>query len=341
MNILVTGGAGYIGSVIVEALLGRGHRVTVVDSLYKGHRAAVLAPARLYEIDVGDRDALGRVLAEEGVEAVIHMAADSLVGESMEHPAKYFRNNAVNSLLLAEAMLAAGVQRLVFSSTAAVYGEPDRVPITEDFPLNPTNVYGETKLAFERALRWYDQLQGLRWIALRYFNAAGATERLGEDHHPETHLIPNVLQVPLGKRDHVDLFGTDYPTKDGTCVRDYIHVTDLAEAHILALDALPGGALASGAYNLGSGTGYTNREVVEAARTVTGHPIPVVEGPRRPGDPAALVASSERLRRDLHWVPRYPGLEEIVAAAWRWHRAHPDGYADARGPRPGGPGPAG
>jgi UDP-glucose 4-epimerase len=330
MNILVTGGAGYIGSVIVEALVGRGHAVTVLDSLYKGHRGALTPPARLLEVDLGDRAAVGRAVAEAGADgappAVIHMAADSLVGESMTDPAKYYRNNVINSLNLAEAMLAAGAELLVFSSTAAVYGEPDAVPITEDAHLAPTNVYGETKLTFERALRWLDQIKGLRWIALRYFNAAGATERLGEDHDPETHLIPNVLQVPLGKRDHVALFGTDYPTPDGTCIRDYVHVADLAEAHILALEALQREAAPSGAYNLGSGTGYSNRQVIEAARRVTGQPIPVVEEPRRPGDPAALVASSERIRRDLGWAPRYPGIEEIVASAWDWHRRHPDGY---------------
>jgi UDP-glucose 4-epimerase len=326
MNVLVTGGAGYIGSVIVEALLGRGHRVTVLDSLYKGHRAAVQEPATLVGVDLADATAVRRALAENRVEAVIHMAADSLVGESMTDPAKYYRNNVINSLNLAEAMLAAGAGLLVFSSTAAVYGEPDSVPITEEAPLAPTNVYGETKLTFERALRWLERIKGLRWIALRYFNAAGATERLGEDHDPETHLIPNVLQVPLGKRDHVALFGTDYPTPDGTCIRDYIHVADLAEAHILALEALQREAAPSGAYNLGSGTGYSNRQVIEAARRVTGQPIPVVEEPRRPGDPAALVASSERIRRDLGWAPRYPGIEEIVASAWDWHRRHPDGY---------------
>jgi UDP-glucose 4-epimerase len=330
MNVLVTGGAGYIGSVIVEALAGRGHAVTVLDSLYKGHRAALTPPARLLEGDLGDRAAVGRAVAEAGADgtppAVIHMAADSLVGESMADPAKYYRNNVINSLNLAEAMLEAGAGLLVFSSTAAVYGEPDAVPITEEAPLAPTNVYGETKLTFERALRWLERLKGLRWIALRYFNAAGATERLGEDHDPETHLIPNVLQVPLGKRDHVALFGTDYPTPDGTCIRDYVHVADLAEAHILALEALHREAAPSGAYNLGSGTGYSNRQVIEAARKVTGQPIPVVEAPRRPGDPAALVASSERIRRDLGWAPRYPGIEEIVASAWDWHRRHPDGY---------------
>ena len=330
MNVLVTGGAGYIGSVIVEALVGRGHAVTVLDSLYKGHRGALTPPARLLEVDLGDRAAVGRAVAEAGADgappAVIHMAADSLVGQSMADPAKYYRNNVINSLNLAEAMLAAGAELLVFSSTAAVYGEPDAVPITEDAPLAPTNVYGETKLTFERALRWLERIKGLRWIALRYFNAAGATERLGEDHDPETHLIPNVLQVPLGKRDHVALFGTDYPTPDGTCIRDYVHVADLAEAHILALEALQREAAPSGAYNLGSGTGYSNRQVIEAARRVTGQPIPVVEEPRRPGDPAALVASSERIRRDLGWAPRYPGIEEIVASAWDWHRRHPDGY---------------
>ncbi|MGH2351408.1 MAG: UDP-glucose 4-epimerase GalE [Chloroflexota bacterium] len=326
MNVLVTGGAGYIGSVIVEGLVGQGHQVVVVDSLYKGHRQAVLPPAELFDVDLGDRDAVGRLLDERQIEAVVHMAADSLVGESMQRPAKYFRNNVINSLNLAEAMLDAGVTRLVFSSTAAVYGEPDRVPITEDFPLAPTNVYGESKLAFERMLAWFDRARGLKWIALRYFNAAGATDRLGEDHDPESHLIPIVLQVPLGKREQVPLFGTDYPTPDGTCIRDYIHVVDLAEAHILALDTLARGAVASGAYNLGNGTGYSNRQVIEAARRVTGHPIPVAEEPRRAGDPAALVASSERIRRDLGWGPRYPGIDEIVASAWRWHRRFPKGY---------------
>lgn len=327
MNILVTGGAGYIGSVIVEALVGRGHDVSVVDSLYKGHRDAVTPPARLYDVDLSDKEAVHRLLAAQRIEAVIHMAADSLVGESMQNAVKYFRNNVVNSVNLAEAMVAAGVRRMVFSSTAAVYGEPETTPITEDVPLAPTNVYGESKLAFERMLRWLDRVHGLRWIALRYFNAAGATERLGEDHNPESHLIPIVLQVPLGKREQVQLYGTDYPTRDGTCIRDYIHVVDLAEAHILAVDALAGGDIQSRAYNLGNGTGYSNREVIEAARRVTGHAIPVVEAPRRAGDPAALVASSADIRRDLDWRPRYPGIEEIVASAWRWHRQHPNGYA--------------
>jgi UDP-glucose 4-epimerase len=245
----------------------------------------------------------------------------------MQNAVKYFRNNVVNSVNLVEAMAAEGVRRMVFSSTAAVYGEPETTPITEELPLAPTNVYGESKLAFERMLRWLDQVHGLRWIALRYFNAAGATERLGEDHNPESHLIPIVLQVPLGKREQVQLYGTDYPTRDGTCIRDYIHVVDLAEAHILAVDALARGDTPSRAYNLGNGTGYSNREVIAAARKVTGNPIPVVEAPRRAGDPAALVASSEHIRRDLAWHPRYPGIEEIVESAWRWHRQHPNGYA--------------
>jgi UDP-glucose 4-epimerase len=330
MNVLVTGGAGYIGSVIVEALLRRGHTVTVLDSLYKGHRAAVTAPAELVQIDLADRETVGQTVAAlaAGSEpaAVIHMAADSLVGESMQRPTRYFRNNVINSLNLAEAVVEAGVGLLVFSSTAAVYGEPETVPITEAFPTAPTNVYGETKLAFERVLRWLERIHGLRWAALRYFNAAGATERLGEDHAPESHLIPNVLQVPLGKRERVALFGTDYPTPDGTCIRDYVHVADLADAHVLALEALQRDAVPSGAFNLGSGTGYSNRQVIEAARRVTGHAIPVVEEPRRAGDPAALVASSERIRRDLGWAPRFPGIEEIVGSAWAWHRSHPNGY---------------
>jgi UDP-glucose 4-epimerase len=328
MNVLVTGGAGYIGSVIVEFLVQQGHSVTVLDSLYKGHRGAVSPPAKLATIDLSDGAAVRRALSESEIEAVIHMAADSLVGESMTNPTKYFRNNVINSLTLAEAMLGTGVKRLVFSSTAAVYGEPERVPITEDAALAPTNVYGESKLAFERMLGWLDRIQNLRWIALRYFNAAGATETHGEDHDPESHLIPIVLQVPLGKRERVQLYGSDYPTPDGTCIRDYIHVTDLAQAHILALQALGEERVSSGAYNLGNGTGYSNREVIESCRRVTAHAIPVEEAPRRAGDPAALVASSERIRGDLGWTPRYPEIDQIVESAWSWHRRHPNGYAD-------------
>ena len=328
MNVLVTGGAGYIGSVIVEFLIRQGHTTTVLDSLYKGHAAAVTEPALLVSIDLADKDALRRVLAERQIEAVVHMAADSLVGESMQNPSKYFRNNVINSLNLAEAMQAEGVNRIVFSSTAAVYGEPETVPITEDLRLRPTNVYGESKLAFERMLDWYDRIHDMRWIALRYFNAAGATDDHGEDHNPESHLIPIVLQVPLGRRENVQLFGTDYPTPDGTCIRDYIHVADLAEAHILALTALAEDRVPSGAYNLGNGLGYSNKEVVDACRRVSGHPIPVVEAPRRPGDPASLVASSDRIRRELGWTPRYPEINQIVESAWRWHQRHPSGYSD-------------
>ena len=330
MNVLVTGGAGYIGSVIVEFLVQRGHAVTVLDSLYKGHAGAVASPATLLRADLADRETVSQALGRSQADAVIHMAADSLVGESMTNPAKYFRNNVVNSQNLVDAMLAAGVKRLVFSSTAAVYGEPEIVPITEDAALTPTNVYGETKLAFERMLAWYDRIDSLRWIALRYFNAAGATETHGEDHDPESHLTPIVLQVPLGRRDNVQLFGADYPTPDGTCIRDYIHVADLADAHIKALEALTPEqpSVKSGAYNLGNGTGYSNRQVIDSCRRVTGHAIPVVEAPRRAGDPASLVASSDRIRRDLGWTPRYPEIDQIVESAWRWHRQHPTGYVD-------------
>jgi UDP-glucose 4-epimerase len=328
MRVLVTGGAGYIGSGVVEQLVESGHSAIVYDSLYKGHRDAVHPEAEFIHADLLDAKALGSAL--DRVEAVVHMAADALVGESVSEPAKYYRNNLVAGLALLEAMKQRSVRWLVFSSTAAVYGEPARQPIEESALTVPTNPYGETKLAFERALHWYSLAYGLRSISLRYFNAAGATERLGEDHDPESHLIPIVLQVPLGKREHVQLFGTDYPTPDGTCIRDYIHVADLAEAHLLALRAIAAGGghqwRGGRAYNLGNGTGYSNREVLEAARRVTGHPIPVVEGPRRPGDPAALVASSDQIRRDLGWQPHYPGIDEIVASAWRWHARFPDGY---------------
>lgn len=326
MNVLVTGGAGYIGSVIVEGLAQQGHRVVVLDNLAKGHRQAVIEPAILATIDLAQTDALRRLLVEQQIEAVVHMAADSLVGESMQQPSKYFRNNVIHSLNLTEAMVAEGVLRLVFSSTAAVYGEPKSVPLMEDAPLLPTNVYGESKLAFERMLPWLDRAHGLTSIALRYFNAAGASERLGEDHRPETHLIPLVCQVALAQREAVQLFGTDYPTADGTCIRDYIHVVDLAEAHVLALRALTQDGAESRAFNLGNGTGYSNRQVIDAVRRITGHPIPVIDAPRREGDPAALVASSERIRQHLGWQPHYPAIDDIVESAWQWRQRHPNGY---------------
>lgn len=327
MRVLVTGGAGYIGSVVTEELIRGGHEAVVYDSLYKGHRAAVDPKAKLIEADLMDREALSRALSEHAVEAVIHMAADSLVGESVEQPAKYYRNNVVAGLALLDAMLDANVRRIVFSSTAATYGEPEKQPIEETDLTSPTNPYGESKLAFEHALRWYDRAYGLRSASLRYFNAAGATTRCGESHNPETHLLPIVLQAASGLRPHVEIYGDDYPTRDGTCVRDYIHVVDLARAHILALGILNEG---SRIYNLGcGGDGYSVREVIETAREVTGRDIPVRVGARRPGDPAVLVASSEKIKRDLGWTPSMQDLRVIIESAWNWMQEHPQGYEKA------------
>ena len=322
MRVLVTGGAGYIGSVVTEVLLARQHTVSVYDNLSEGHRDAVPSAARLIEGDLLDRARLDDALREARPEAVVHMAAVCLVGESMTDPAKYYRINVLGGLTLLDAMCGAGVGRLVFSSTAAVYGEPAKQPIEEDDPTAPTNPYGESKLAFERALAWYGGAYGLRSVALRYFNAAGASTRAGERHDPETHLIPIVLQAAAGRRPNATIYGDDYPTRDGTCLRDYIHVLDLAEAHALALDALAGGA-PSVAYNLGcGGDGFTVREVVDTAARVTGHAIAVHVGPRRPGDPATLVAASARIRRELGWRPRHPALEDIIRSAWVWMVAH-------------------
>ena len=323
MKVLVTGGAGYIGSVVVEQLLAHGHGAVVYDNLVKGHRAAVAPDAAWVEGDLLDRARLLRAFEEHGVEAVIHMAAHSLVGESVENPHKYFVNNLTAGVALLDAMLEAGLKRLVFSSTAAVYGEPERVPITEDAAHSPTNPYGDSKLAFERLLRWYDAAYGVRSASLRYFNAAGASERCGEAHDPETHLIPLVLRVAAGRMDQVRIFGEDYPTPDGTCIRDYIHVTDLADAHVLALKALDGG---SRVYNLGYGGGYSVREVVEMARQVTGRHIATERAPRRVGDPAVLIASSDKITTELDWQPRLSELDTIIESAWRWHLAHPGGY---------------
>ena len=324
MRVLVTGGAGYIGSVVTEQLIGDGHEVVVYDNLSKGHRDAVVKGAELVNATLMDVATLNRTLTERKIEAVIHMAAFSLVGESVEQPNKYYHNNVVAGLALLDAMLACDVKRLVFSSTAAVYGEPEAQPIEESAPSNPTNPYGETKLAFEHALKWFDRAYGLRYASLRYFNAAGATENCGEDHDPESHIIPITLQAAAGKRSHVEIYGDDYPTADGTCIRDYIHVIDLARAHIQALDVLSEG---SRIYNLGcGGAGYSVREVIETAERVTGKTIPTRFGPRRAGDPAILVASSDRIKKELGWQPQYQDLGLIIESAWRWMQTHPNGY---------------
>jgi len=327
MTVLVTGGAGYIGSVVAAELLKAGRRVLVYDDLSRGHRRAIPKGAELIVADIADRAALDRVFKTHPVDAVMHFAALIEAGASMKNPAAFFRNNTANALTLLEAMLTHGVKKFVFSSTAALFGNPDRAPIEEDDPLRPTNVYGESKLMVERMLAWLNVVHGLRYASLRYFNAAGAVSAdQGEDHRPETHLIPLVLKVALGQTEHVNVFGADYPTPDGTCVRDYIHVLDLASAHLLALDALERHDRLI--YNLGNGQGFSVREVIEVARRVTGRPIPVAESPRRPGDPAILIASAARIQRELNWRPQFPDLETIVASAWRWHRAHPHGYRD-------------
>ena len=325
MNVFVVGGAGYIGSTTVAELLAGGHQVTVYDNLEHGHRAALPEGARLVVGDSGDGAALRAALAGGPFDAAIHFGAYIEAGESMRDPGRFFENNVAKTITLVNELIAAGVERFVFSSSAGVYGEPEENPIPETHPLRPVNVYGETKALVERLLRWYGSQQGLRWVALRYFNAAGATPDRGEDHHPESHLIPLVLQVPLGKRETITLFGGDYPTRDGTCVRDYVHIVDLAQAHVLALAQCDRGG---GVFNLGNGAGFSNLEVVETARRVTGHPIPMTIGPRRPGDPAELVASSELAKTVLGWTPRYPDLEAIIASAWAWHQRHPDGYGE-------------
>ena len=325
MRVLVTGGAGYIGSVVAGQLIQAGHQVVILDNLSRGHRQAVPAGADLVVGDIADRALLDRLLGARDIDAVMNFAALIEAGESMKVPEQFFRNNSLNALTLLEAMLAAGVNRFVFSSTAALFGNPDRTPIQEDDPVRPTNAYGESKLLVERMLTWFHQIHGLRYASLRYFNAAGAVgPDQGEAHQPETHLIPRILNVALGRADHVNIFGTDYPTPDGTCVRDYIHVSDLAAAHLLALGGLD--SASPRIYNLGNGQGFSVREVVEVARKITGHPIPVVESPRRPGDPAVLIASSDKIRRELGWEPVFRDLEGIVASAWRWHQARPDGY---------------
>jgi UDP-glucose 4-epimerase len=320
MRILVTGGAGYIGSVVTEELIKSGQTVTVYDNLVKGHREAVAPEAEFIEGDLHDTDLLKRVFRQNQIETVIHLAAYSLVGESGQNPAKYYENNVAAGLKLLDAMNSSEVKKIVFSSTAAVYGEPEKQPITETDRLQPTNPYGETKLAFEHALRWYEQAYDLKYASLRYFNAAGASQNCGERHEPETHLIPLVLQAALGKIPFVEIFGEDYDTRDGTCVRDYIHVIDLARAHILALGILDE---RSAIYNLGGGgAGYTVREVIATAQEVTGLDIPVRKGARRAGDPAVLIASSDKIKSDLGWQPEFQDLRVIIESAWAWLRNH-------------------
>jgi UDP-glucose 4-epimerase len=327
MKVLVTGGAGYIGSVVTEELLKDGSEVVVYDNLCKGHREAVVSGAEFVQADLADAATLRNTLSSYGPEAVIHMAADSLVGESCADPAKYYRNNVLNGLTLLDTMRESNVGQIVFSSTAATYGEPETQPIDETAPNNPTNPYGATKLAFEQAMRWYRDAYDLRFASLRYFNAAGASEKCGEDHEEETHLIPIALQVAAGKREFVEVYGDDYPTPDGTCVRDYVHVIDLARAHILALKSLKQGEPGR-IYNLGcGGDGYSVNQVLETARQVTGKDIPARVGARRAGDPAVLIASSEKIRHELGWKPEFQDLGMIIESAWKWMQQNPNGYA--------------
>ncbi len=323
MNVFVTGGAGYIGSVFVEEACNAGHQVTVFDNLTEGHRSAVDTRARFVQGDLAERDRLADAVREAGAEAVIHFAASALVGESMTNPSKYFRNNVANGVNLLDAAVGAGVKKFVFSSTCATYGPPDRVPMDETLPQRPINPYGESKLMFEQVLKWYREVHGLDFVAFRYFNAAGASAQFGEHHRIETHLIPNVLKVALGQKDQVDILGTDYPTPDGTCIRDYIHIADLAQAHLLAL--APG---QSGFFNLGNGEGFSVREVIATCEKVSGKKIPAVEKPRRAGDPARLIASAGKALTQLGWKPRFARIEDIVATAWAWHLKHPTGYRD-------------
>ncbi len=324
MTVLVTGAAGYIGSVVAERLLANGETVVAFDNLAQGHRAAVPDGVRFLEGDLRDRARLAEVLADVRPDAVMHLAAESLVGKSVTDPAAFYEVNVVGGLNLLDAMRAAGVMRLIFSSTAAVYGEPATMPIREDAPLCPVNAYGASKLAFEQMLPWYARAYGLRHGSLRYFNACGATAARGEFHVPETHLIAILIEVALGLRDEIRIFGNDYDTPDGTCIRDYVHVADIADAHLLALEQID--TVDAVAFNLGNGAGFSNREVVEAARRVTGHPIPAAPAPRRPGDPATLVASADRARATLGWSPRYTTLESMIASAWAWRKNRPQPY---------------
>jgi UDP-glucose 4-epimerase len=323
MKVFVTGGAGYIGSAAAEALLNAGHSVTIYDSLVTGYREAIPHGAQFIQGDLGDQAALRSAMGTDEFVAVMHFAAFIEAGESMKTPGKFFKNNLANSLQLIETAQSAGVKRFVLSSTAAVYASND-LPLNEEAPIDPANAYGFTKLAIEQALEWYRRIHGLHYASLRYFNACGAFPGRGEAHQPESHLIPLVLKVALGQRQAASIFGTDYSTPDGTCIRDYIHIQDLVSAHLLALAALSDSDRLI--YNLGNGNGYSVREVIESARRITGHPIPILESPRRPGDAPRLVASSEKIRRDLGWKPQLTDLDTILASAWEWHRSHPNGY---------------
>lgn len=327
MNILVTGGAGYIGSHATKILLEQGHTVSVIDSLVTGYKQAVDTRANFYHINIKDKDLVVDVLKKDQIDCVIHFAAFSLVGESMVDPLKYYENNVQGTKVLLEAMIEADVKRIVFSSTAAVYGEHKTMPITEEYSEQPTNTYGETKLAMEKMMKWADVAHGVKYIALRYFNVAGAyhTGEIGESHNPETHLIPLILQVPLGKREYIGIFGDDYDTPDGTCIRDYIHIEDLISAHILAVEKLMGGSN-SNYYNLGSGEGYSVKEMIEAARKVTNHPIEARVTPRRSGDPALLIASSLKAQKELGWKRKYNNVEDIIRSAWKFHQKYKDGF---------------
>ena len=329
MAILVCGGAGYIGSHAVHALVEKGEEVVIVDNLQTGHRGALNPAAKFYEGDIRDASVLDRIFTENKIEAVIHFAANSLVGESMEKPLLYFNNNVYGMQVLLEGMVRHGVDKIVFSSTAATYGEPKRVPIHEDDETCPTNTYGETKLTMEKMMKWVSRANGVRYVSLRYFNAAGALPdgSIGEDHKTETHLIPLILQVPTGRRDHITVFGDDYPTPDGTCLRDYIHVVDLADAHVLALEYLRKGG-ASDIFNLGNGQGFSVKEMIAAAEKATGRSIKVEIGARRAGDPAQLIASSEKARAVLGWKPQFTDVEQVIGTAWKWHESHPHGYED-------------
>ncbi|MBR1658426.1 MAG: UDP-glucose 4-epimerase GalE [Synergistaceae bacterium] len=329
MSVLICGGAGYIGSHNVRAFAEHGDEVIVVDNLETGHRASLPEGIKFYEGDIRDGELLAKIFTENAIEAVIHFCAYSLVGESVEKPLKYFDNNVGGMISLLEAMEKFGVKRIIFSSSAATYGEPERVPILETDPANPTNPYGESKLIMEKMMNWVSRRYGIKYVSLRYFNVAGAWHdgTIGEAHRCETHLVPLILQVPMGKRESITVYGDDYPTKDGTCIRDYIHVEDLARAHILALEYLRSGG-ESGIFNLGSGDGYSVMEMINAARKVTGHSIPAVIGKRRAGDPARLVADSTKAKNILHWEPQITRMEDIIATAWKWHSSHPDGYAD-------------